>query len=137
MSKEATILIVDDTSHVCDLVEKVVSHLYPEKKVMIFADGSEALSYLKNATPELIITDLQMPELSGYALVEFVYQNSDEQKVPIILLSALAASNDDLHIRNSLASRGLPHLPILSKPVNVRDLQDQIVQALDNQMYIA
>ena len=137
MSKEATILIVDDTSHVCDLVEKVVNHLYPEKKVMIFADGLEALNYLKIQTPELIITDLQMPELSGYALVEFVHQNNDGPKVPIILLSALAANNDDLHIRNSLTSRGLPHLPILSKPVNVRDLQDQIVQALDNQMYIA
>lgn len=137
MTKEATILIVDDTSHVCDLVEKVVNHLYPEKRVMIFGDGLEALDYLKNTTPELIITDLQMPELSGYALVEFVHQKGDEQKVPIILLSALAASNNDLHIRNSLTNRGLPHLPILSKPVNVRDLQNLILQALDNQMYMA
>lgn len=135
--KNSTIIIVDDTPHVCDLVQKVVNHLYPDKEVLIFGDGIDALAYLKTTTPELIITDIQMPQLNGYALVEFVYQNLDEQTVPIILLSALAASNDDLHIRNSLESLGLPRLPILSKPVNVRDLQNEITQAIDNQMYIA
>lgn len=134
--KTSTIFIVDDTLHVCDLVKKIVNHLYPEKDVLTFADGSEAVAHLEITTPELIITDIQMAELSGYGLIEIVYQRFDEKELPIILLSALAASNDDLHIRNSLESRGLPRLPILSKPVNVRDLQTQITQALDNQIHI-
>lgn len=132
----STIFIVDDTPHVCDLVKKIVNHLYPDKDVLTFGDGSEAVAHLEITTPELIITDIQMAELSGYGLVEFVYNRFDENTLPIILLSALAANNDDLDIRNALENRGLPRLPILSKPVNVRELQEKISQALDNQKHI-
>ena len=132
--KTSTIFIVDDTPHVCDLVQKVVNHLYPEKEVLTFEDGVEAAACLETTTPELIITDIQMAEFSGYELVKLVYEQFAQETIPIILLSALAANNDDLHIRNTLESKGLPRLPILSKPVNVRDLQEQITQALDNQI---
>lgn len=55
-------------------------------------DGREALKILENYTPDIIITDILMPYISGLELISIVKSNG-KKKIPIIVLSGLGQEN--------------------------------------------
>lgn len=81
------LLIVDDNP---DFLDAIVSLLeYDERYETLFAtNGLEALEVLKTRTPDLLITDLAMPEMTGFELIEQARQRSHLQNMRIILLTA-------------------------------------------------
>jgi CheY-like chemotaxis protein len=52
------------------------------------ADGKHALQILRESRPEVIITDLMMPDMSGIDLIRFVRSNPDLAQIPILAMSA-------------------------------------------------
>lgn len=52
-------------------------------------NGAEGLAKIQQSTPDLIITDLVMPEIDGYELVRQVRANSHTASIPIIVLTAM------------------------------------------------
>jgi DNA-binding response OmpR family regulator len=81
MSK--TIMVVDDERRLVSLVE---SYLTQEGyRVVSAANGREALPIASREKPDLIILDLMMPEMDGYA---FMREHRKQQNTPIILLTA-------------------------------------------------
>ena len=81
----ATILVVDDVA----LDRHLAGTLLEEHSgwSAIYAeDGREALSLIKRKVPDLVLTDLQMPELNGLELVEAIRR--DYAHVPVILMTA-------------------------------------------------
>lgn len=78
-----TILVVDDEKRLVSLVE---SYLTQEGYRVVSAyDGKEAISVARREHPDLIILDLMMPEMDGYA---FMRAHRAEADTPIILLTA-------------------------------------------------
>jgi DNA-binding response OmpR family regulator len=78
-----TILVVDDEKRLVSLVE---SYLTQEGyRVATAFNGKEALTVARREKPDLIILDVMMPEMDGYA---FMRQHRIEQNTPIILLTA-------------------------------------------------
>jgi DNA-binding response OmpR family regulator len=78
-----TILVVDDEKRLVSLVE---SYLTQEGyRVVTAHDGKEALVVAQRENPDLIILDLMMPEMDGYA---FMRAHRAERNTPIILLTA-------------------------------------------------
>ncbi len=78
-----TILVVDDEKRLVSLVE---SYLTQEGyRVATAFNGKEALTVARREKPDLIILDVMMPEMDGYA---FMRQHRTEQDTPIILLTA-------------------------------------------------
>ena len=83
-----TILVVDDSPTVVKFVS------FSLKKggyaVVTACDGMDALEKISNLTEEvdLVITDLNMPNLDGYALVSTLRQNEAYRKTPIIILTS-------------------------------------------------
>ena len=57
-------------------------------------DGQEALEKLKSQLPDLILMDLQLPGLDGFAATKIIKQDAATQKIPIIALTAYAMSGD-------------------------------------------
>lgn len=57
-------------------------------EVITTADGREALEQLEKDAPDLIITDIMMPYVSGLEIINYVRQKI-EKKIPIIILSAM------------------------------------------------
>ena len=58
------------------------------------ADGRKALDLIRQAPPDLIISDIEMPEMTGYELCQSVKTDSELKKIPLILLSTLSSPED-------------------------------------------
>jgi CheY-like chemotaxis protein len=81
-----TILVVEDTVDTRDLL-----HLYLKKEgytVIIAADGGEGLYRAKSDHPDMIITDISMPNLSGIDMIKQLREEPEFAKIPIIALTA-------------------------------------------------
>lgn len=86
------ILIVEDSpTQVETLRHLLETHGYV---CVIARDGKEALAAVRRQIPALIITDVIMPEMDGYAFCKAIKADKQYFKVPIILLSALTDSTD-------------------------------------------
>jgi DNA-binding response OmpR family regulator len=92
MSKKATILAVDDEPHVLKLVKaNLESSGY---KVLTAADGQEAIETVERELPDLVILDLMLPKMDGYAVCRRIREFS---AVPIIMLTARSSQVDMVH----------------------------------------
>lgn len=80
-----TVLVVDDDASVRSLLSYVVRHHLADYEIVVAADGVEALDYLSERAIELVITDHEMPRLSGLELVQIV--KSQTPALPVLLIS--------------------------------------------------
>ena len=98
MSSLNTILVVDDSP----VVAKTLSFLINKAgyKVLSAGDGSDALSLLDGQEINLIITDLNMPNMNGIQLIEQVRNHHDYKYIPIVLFVA-DNENDRQELMNS------------------------------------
>ena len=65
-------------------------------KVWAVANGKEALESLKRQKPDIVVTDILMPEMSGYELCKRIRSDSDLKDVPVIIVTALSDPTDVL-----------------------------------------
>ncbi|MBM3148808.1 MAG: response regulator transcription factor [Chloroflexi bacterium] len=77
------ILLVDDEPKVCDLLKAYL--IKDGYEVIIAADGRSALEQAERSKPDLIVLDLNLPELDGLEVCRSIRRNSD---LPIIMLTA-------------------------------------------------
>ena len=91
-----TILVVDDSP----TVVKFVSFSLKNQgfKILTASDGMDAIEKISNLSEtenvDLIITDLNMPNLDGYSLIETLRQNDKHRETPIIILSSEEGDDD-------------------------------------------
>lgn len=78
-----TLLIVDDEERLRALLRDYMEH--EGFRVLLAADGREALRIARQEKPDLIILDLMMPEMDGW---EFMRRYTPESRTPIIILTA-------------------------------------------------
>ncbi|KAL5511938.1 hypothetical protein ACEPAH_5157 [Sanghuangporus vaninii] len=83
--KSDIILLVDDNG---DMRRYIKSLFIPFCQVVEASNGQEALSLLDEIKPNLILSDVMMPVLDGYALISHVRQRSETRLTPIILVTA-------------------------------------------------
>jgi two-component system, chemotaxis family, chemotaxis protein CheY len=82
----AKVLIVEDNADSREMLSFILR--YEGYKVITASDGSEGLSQVKNVQPDLIISDLEMPNLDGIEMVKSLRHLPEGEKVPILILSA-------------------------------------------------
>ena len=93
---------------------------------MILAkDGIEAVELTKSYHPDLILMDIQMPEMDGLEAIKQIRLNPDLATIPIIALTALAMPGDQ---EKCLAAGANEYL---SKPLKLKALVNTIQQLLD------
>jgi CheY-like chemotaxis protein len=80
------VLLVDDDPDVVDLIQQLL-HDGPYE-IETAADGQEALEALSRQRPDLIMLDLLMPRLDGFAVVEHLREDDELREIPIIVLTA-------------------------------------------------
>ena len=80
-----TILIVDDSAPIRFLLESILGKQY---KVYSAPDGLTAMMWLSRGNrPDLVVTDIQMPNIDGWELVSYLNGNVLYDDIPIIVLS--------------------------------------------------
>jgi CheY-like chemotaxis protein len=82
----AKILVVDDRALCREFLVTLLS--FAQHQVFEAADGLEALKIIKKENPELIITDLLMPTMNGYELVQHIKSDLAMANIPIIFYTA-------------------------------------------------
>jgi len=83
----AHILIVDDNADMRDYLKRLLSQRY---EVTAVEDGIAALSSIANSMPDLVLTDVMLPRLDGFGLLQHLRGDRQTSELPIILLSARA-----------------------------------------------
>jgi len=86
-----TVLVVDDNAELRALVRRGLVARY---RVVEAQDGLEALALARAATPDLVVSDVMMPGMDGFQLVEAFRADAELDHVPIVLLTARAESED-------------------------------------------
>jgi len=82
------ILLVDDSSHDRILYSKLLKSMVPGYEIDTAVNGAEALEKIKLNSPALVISDHNMPEMSGYELVKQLKLSDLAYKPPVIILSS-------------------------------------------------
>lgn len=80
------ILVVEDSSVTRSLIVSSLEDM-GDFVVIEAANGFQALKKLPEVSPDLVITDINMPDINGLELVRFVKQNSSFSHIPVIIVT--------------------------------------------------
>lgn len=116
--KALSVLVVDDEETVCNVVCEILETLGFEAHRAYSA--AEALTFLEQTTPDLILTDVMMPDIDGLTLIYKIRCATESANVPIIVFSAIATTADRQAALDAGASA------FLAKPFSSRELKEII-----------
>jgi two-component system chemotaxis response regulator CheY len=112
-----TVLVVDDSKTTQMLVKTTLNRI-PMLSMMEAGNGREALDLLRKHPVDLLVTDIQMPEMDGIELVREVRRREDLRELPILIITA----------KGEEAARGeglrLGANAYILKPISGRELID-------------
>jgi signal transduction histidine kinase/AraC-like DNA-binding protein len=89
-----TVLVVDDDPGILDLHCRLVTQIGGQP--VTARNGREALDSLERLRPDLILLDLMMPEMDGFAVLDALRARQDWREIPVVVLTARVLSNADL-----------------------------------------
>jgi CheY-like chemotaxis protein len=110
-----TVLVVEDEQP----VQQLVADLLEDEgyHVMVASDGAQGLALAQAERPDLVVTDLMMPVMTGVELCRRLKSNERTRQVPIVVMSAAGASQ----------ARGLGADAFLAKPFDLEALLALVV----------
>ena len=117
------ILIVDDRQENLEIISNVLA---PLKFAIVTAEnGQQGLEVAKEERPDLIISDIKMPVMDGWEMIEQLRRESQIQDVPVIVISASAMISDRTQSEEHGATDFLP------KPLVIDDLLKKVANYLE------
>jgi CheY-like chemotaxis protein len=119
--KRATILVIDDEEEVRTILTEIL--MAQGHSVRMAASGKEGLDLFRDERPDLVLTDLGMPAMSGWQVARAVKEFSRE--TPVILVTGWGEELDPEAVREGAVDF------ILSKPFRVHDVLTLVVRALE------
>jgi len=120
------ILIVEDVPNVLELLE--VTLRFKGYSVITARNGEEALEVISKQRPILIITDILMPKMDGYAFVQKLRLNVDTRAIPVVFLSATYVTPEDKDFALSLGAARF-----IEKPIDAEDFLLTIAELVAQQ----
>jgi CheY-like chemotaxis protein len=117
------ILVVEDVPNILELLE--VTLRFKGYPVVTAHNGQEALERIAEQHPALMITDILMPKLDGFALVQRLRTDPKTTDIPIIFLSATYVTPEDKAFALSLGA-----IRFLEKPVDTEEFLLTVAEVL-------
>lgn len=117
------ILIVEDNDELRNYLSQTLSEEYV---VQVCSNGKEALTIIPEYKPELVISDIMMPEMRGDELCQAIKNNIETSHIPVILLTAL---NNEKDILSGLQIGADEYVV---KPFNIGILKANVANLLAN-----
>ncbi len=116
MAASLNILVVDDNPEILMMFKEFLS--LDGHRVRTFEDGETALAGFREDRPDIVITDLGMPEISGWQVAETVRKESIE--IPIIFITAVSNQVDPALVQR------LHIAEVVRKPFKIGQIKDLI-----------
>ena len=116
-----TVMIIDDDPSMLWFVSEIFVDKY---NVLSFNNAAEALASLELKQPDLIISDVMMPEIDGLSFAQKIKQNKLWSHIPLILLSALHHEDDQVKVIEAGAE------VYVTKPFNVKYLEKVVYRLI-------
>ncbi len=117
-----SIVAVDDSGIILKMIGKVLGDKY---MIHAFSSGTRALKFLKDRVPDLIILDIDMPEISGYEMLEEIKKQEQLRDTPVIFLTA---NGDKSHVVRAVAGGAKDYVV---KPIDEKILLAKVDALLD------
>jgi len=114
-----TILLVEDNEANRTLVHDILSHHGYE--VIVAVNGEEGVRLAMELIPDMIIMDIQMPVMNGFAAISMLKKNPQTRDIKVLAITSFAMGGDRERVMASGADG------YLSKPINTRELPGLIV----------
>ena len=112
------ILVVDDDPYILLSLEFLMKKEGFDVKVA--RNGTEALDIIKTDIPELVLLDIMMPDVDGYAICQQIKANKKLKHIKVVFLSAKSKDTD---IKKGLDMGASLYI---TKPFSTRDLMKQV-----------
>ena len=122
------ILIVEDVPNVLELLE--VTLRFKGYAVVTARNGEEALEVIARQRPVLIITDILMPKMDGYAFVQKLRLNAETRAIPVVFLSATYVTSEDKDFALSLGAARF-----MEKPIDTEDFLLTVAELVTQQPF--
>lgn len=120
------ILIVEDVPNVLELLE--VTLRFKGYAVITARNGEEALEVIAKTRPALIITDILMPKMDGYAFVQKLRLNPETRSISVVFLSATYVTPEDKDFALSLGAARF-----MEKPIDTEDFLLTVAELVTQQ----
>ncbi len=120
------ILIVEGNRVNLTIAKQALSSSYMIDWAM---SGAEVLKYIKKITPELIITDLNLPDINGLVLMKKIYEDYSTKKIPIIILSSDNSMETEIECLEKGATDFIP------KPYSKKVMLEKVSKILELKDY--
>lgn len=91
--KEATIFLAEDNTDMRLFVSETLSHFFNVKS---FVNGQECLTAMEKEWPDLVLSDVLMPEMNGFDLTRAIKSDIKTSHIPVILLTACTVMGDQI-----------------------------------------
>ncbi|MBF0473566.1 MAG: response regulator, partial [Nitrospirae bacterium] len=107
-------------------IHKVIELILSDEDFVITAvhNGKEAIKSLKTLTPDIVLADIEMPELGGYELSKYIRDNMGDKKIPVILMASAFDTIDDAEVAKCGA------IGYIKKPFEAQELLNKIGSVL-------
>ncbi|MGE0738527.1 response regulator [Sulfurimonas sp.] len=125
MNKKYTILIVDDNETNLVLLDAIIS-MHFEHRVIQFKSAKEALKIMKTMEVDIVLSDIQMPDMDGYEFTREIKSNPLTKHIPVLLLSA--TERNDI---NQIKAYQEGAIGFIAKPINSKLLIAKLGSCLD------
>ncbi len=122
-NQQVSILIIDDNKELLWMLKDILSDEYT---VLTAEDGEIGLEIIKQNNPDLIVTDIMMPNIDGITLIKQIKQNKHTMQIPLVILSAKNTNDEKIEGIESGADAYIP------KPFNTQYLKAVIKHLIDN-----
>ncbi len=119
------ILIVDDSSLTRAVLKKTILMTdFPVESVVQAKNGYEALELMKTQPIDIVLTDLNMPEMNGIEMFELMKQDSRTADIPLVVISTEASAGRI----NELKAQGMRDY--IHKPFTAESVRDMLYNVL-------
>ena len=120
------ILVVDDEAHIRHVLTMKLAGA--GLSVLTSTQGSDALSLAMENRPDLIITDYQMPLMSGLELCQALLEHESTAQIPVLMLTARGFSLPDAELQRTNI------VNVLAKPFSPKEILAQVQTILGDRL---
>lgn len=112
--RRRTVLIADDEPEILDLMRMMLE--WEDHTVVETTDGEQCLEQARAIKPDLILSDVRMPNMTGLEVLEHLQADPDLAGIPVIMLSVVTTLPQ---VRTALQNGAIAYLP---KPFEMREM---------------